>query len=117
MCQRPQHHILPTGHTPLDIRQHFLHGVALKPILRAAKVAGDDRKLHCGRKFRHVFFGAIGKRAHDHQVTLVIQKLRWHAGQPSAMEEVHEEGLENILTVMAEQQRFTSAELHGTAVD
>lgn len=108
MRKRPQHHVLAARHAPFDIGQHILHGIALKPVLRAAEVAGNDREFHSGCKFCHILFGAIGKRAHDHQVAFVIQQLRRHAGQPATMEEIHEEGLENILAVMAEQQRVAA---------
>ncbi|ENN89185.1 hypothetical protein RHSP_62606 [Rhizobium freirei PRF 81] len=116
MRQRAQHRILAAWHAPLDIRKHVLHGIALQPVLRATEIAGNDRKLHGGSEFGKIVFRRIGERTQQHQVALVIEKLRRHGSQPAAMEEVHEEGFENILAMMAEHQRV-AAFFAGDAIE
>jgi hypothetical protein len=42
------------------------------------------------------------QRAVDEQVALLVHQLRRHGGQPPAMEEVHEERLEDVVAVVAQ---------------
>ena len=96
---------LRPGMLALDVVEHRLHGVALQPFLAAAEIARDDRESHAGGKFLEIRLGAIGERPQHHHVALVVEQLWRHGGKPAAMEQVHEEGFENVLAVMAEHQR------------
>ena len=98
------HGVLAAGHALLDVVEHRLHGVALQPFLAAAEVARDDREFHGTGEFLQIHLGAISERAQNHDVALVIDQLRRHGCETAAMEEIHEEGLEDILAVVAENQ-------------
>jgi hypothetical protein len=102
-------------HAGLDIGQHCLHRIALQPVLRPAEVAGDDRKIQGGGKFRQIVLGAKAERPQHHQVALVVQKLRRHGRELGAVEEVEQERLENVLAVMPEHERVAPL-LAGDAI-
>src|SRR5690606_32591300 len=102
------HRVLAARHALFDVGQHGFHRVALQPFLTAAQIAWNDRELHRSRKFFKIVFRCISQRAEHHQVALVVNELRRHRGQPSAMEQVHEKGFENVFPVMTQNHRRTA---------
>ena len=58
---------LRPGMRALDVVEHRLHGVALQPLLAAAKIAGDDREAHRLGEFREVGLGAVAERPQHHR--------------------------------------------------
>ena len=74
----------------------------LKPVLASAEITGDDRIIHCRGKPGAILFGHMGQRAIYEQVFLFVQKFRRHRGKPASVKEVHKEGLENVIAVMAQ---------------
>ena len=79
-----------------------LRRLALQPFLRAAEIARNDREFHGVREFRDVFLGAENKRAQNEQVALVIDQLGRHGGEAPAVKQVHHEGFQRIVAVMAQ---------------
>jgi hypothetical protein len=105
IAERADHRVLAPRHPPLDVGKHRLHGVALQAVLAAAQVAGDDRERHRLGEARQIGLGAKAERAQHRHVALVVHQLRRHRRQPAAMEQVEEEGLQNVLAVVAEHKR------------
>jgi len=106
--QRPRHDLLGAGPRRLPFRQHRLHPRPLQPFLRSAEVAGDDREAERLGKAREVGFRRPCERAKHQEVALVVEEFRGHRGQPAAMQEIHQEGLQRILAVMAEDHRLAA---------
>jgi hypothetical protein len=104
-CQRADHRVLAAGHALLDVVQHRLHGVALQPFLAAAQVAGDDRERHCLGELRQVGLGAIGSGRSTITSPSSLSSFGGIAASLAAVEQVHEEGLEDVLAMVAEHQR------------
>ena len=79
--------------------------LALEPVLAAAEVTGDDRVVHRAGEALAIGLGDMGEGAVDEEVAFFVQKLRRHRREASAVEEVHEERLENVVAVMPENDR------------
>src|SRR5690606_37756059 len=87
---------------------HRLHRVALEPVLAATQITGDDGKGHGFGEACKVALGAESQWAQDREIAFIIQQFRWHRRKASAVEEVEEERLENIFTMVAKDQRRTA---------
>lgn len=61
----------PAGVLSLPATEHFLHGLALQILLRAAKIAGNQREIPYLRVAVDIAFTAIGQRSDDN-VGLVV---------------------------------------------
>ena len=116
VCESAQHRILAARHAGFDIGKHRLHRIALQAVLRTAEIARDDREFHGLGKARQVVLGAVGERPQHKKIALVVEQLCRHSGKAAAVEEIHEEGFEDILAVMPENQRV-AALLPGDAVE
>ncbi len=59
-------------------------------------------KLAAARVARDVALGDVGQRPDDDVAAVVGQQLRRHGLQPAAEEQVQEQGLDDVVAVMAE---------------
>src|SRR5690606_12169370 len=106
--QRAEHHLPSAGVPRLPAVEDLLDLLALQSVLAAAEVAGNDRVVHRAGKLLAVRLGHEGERPADEKVAILVHELRRHGGQPSPVKEVHEEGLEDVVAVMAEDDRRTA---------
>ncbi len=84
--------------------------------LRAAERARNQRELHAARIARDVALGDVGERA-DHDVATVLRtQLRRHRLEASAVEQVQEQGFDDVVAVVSERD-LGDAVLRGEAVE
>src|SRR5690606_848692 len=57
IAEGADHDVLAARHAAFDVIEHGLHRIALKAILGAAEVAGDNREGHGVGELREVRFG------------------------------------------------------------
>ena len=100
--QRPEHDLTTTGAVGLPSVEYLFHLLPLQPVLRAAEITGNDRIVHRAGEFAAIGLGHIGKRAIDEEVAFFVDELGRHGGEASAVKEVHEEGLKDIIAMMPE---------------
>src|SRR5690606_40028457 len=82
------------------------HGLDLTPlhvVLRAAKLARNDREATAARVARDVALGAISERADDDVAPVVADELRRHRLQARAVEHVQEQRLDDVVAMVAER--------------
>ena len=103
--QRAEHHLPPSRAAGFPAIQNLLDLLALQPVLTAAQIAGDDGKVHRFGKASAIGFGDKGQRAVQEQIALFVDQLWRHGGQPPAVEQVHEEGFQNVVAVMPQHDR------------
>ena len=85
--------------------QHRLYLLALQPVLATAKVTGNDWISHIARKSFAIRFGDMSQRAVNEEIPVLVDEFRRHGRQPTAMKEVKEKRLENIVAVVTENDR------------
>ena len=83
--------------------QHRADLLALKVLLRAAKVAGDDGKCHRLRIAGEVTLAHVGERANHYVLAVVGDQLGRHGLQLAAEKKIEKEGRQNIVAMMAER--------------
>jgi len=83
------------------LRQHLLDQLSLQLWLRTAQVAGNDRELTGLGVPGDVLLVAVGQWADHHVPAIVRQKLGWHGLQSSAIEKIQEQGLDNVIAMVA----------------
>ena len=102
-------YLLPTpGMIGFPTVQQRLDLLPLQSILAATQVAGDDRIIHGLGKFLAIGLCHMRKRAIDEQVTLFVEKFWRHGCQARSMKQVHKKRLEDIIPVMAQNNRRTA---------
>ena len=99
----------------LDVIEETRDGFSLQALLRAAKVAGEDRELSELREGSDVLLGAIREGPHDHVLPVVGKELRGHRRELAREEEVEEQRLKNVVPVVAKGD-LPAAKLRGHAV-
>ena len=106
--QGTEHHLPPAGRVLFPAIEDRLDLLAQQTVLRPAKIARYDRVAHGARKPLAILFGHMRQRPVDEKIALFVQKLRRHGRQPPAVEQVHEEGFEDIVAVVAQNDRGTA---------
>src|ERR671922_660304 len=102
VAQRREDRLRATRILALPLRQHALDLLSLRVVLRAAQLAGNDREIAGARITLDLRLGDVGQGP-DHDVTTVLgPELRRHGLEPAAEEQVEEQGLDDVVPVMAE---------------
>ncbi len=116
VAQRREDRLRAARMLALPVGEHLLHGRALQVLLRAAQVAGDDRKRPPARITLDVALGDVGEWP-DHDVSPVLGlELRRHGLELAAEEHVEEQRLDDVVAVMAERDPG-DAVLGGVAIE
>ena len=89
----------------------------LRPLLGAAEVAGDDGEADLGRELGDVGLGALDHGADDLEATVVGGVLRGHGLELAGVEEVHQEGLQGVVAVVAQRDLVALQTLGGGVED
>ena len=116
ILQGTEHDLAASGAGFFPIIEDFLDLLALQPVLRAAQVTGNDRVIHGGGKLGAIGLCNMGQRPVDEQIASLIEQFWRHGGKAAAVKQVHEEGLENVIAVMAQNHRRTAL-FAGDAVE
>ena len=106
-----RHHVLQRGKHVLNaawvlllpLAQHLAHHLALQTVLAAAQGARDDGELTQLGPTLQVLLGHVGEGANHHVVAAVTHQLGRHALELAAEEHVQEEGLQDVVAVVAER--------------
>ena len=89
-----------TGAIGLPSVENRLDLLALKPVLRPAKIAGNDRIIHRRGKAFTIAFSHMGEGAVEEQIAFFVYQFGRHRRQPSAVEKVHEKGFKDVIPMM-----------------
>jgi hypothetical protein len=89
----------------------------LRPVLRAAQVARDDRERELGGERGDVAPRALDQRPDDVEPIVVGAVARRHRLQLAAVEQVEQEGLERVVAVVAERDLVAAEALGGGVED
>ena len=104
------------GVVGLEPVHQLLHPGAVEVFLAAAEVAGDDGEALLDGILRNLLFGGEDERPDDHIAAVVGAELGRHGGQLAGVEEVEEQGLRDVVAVVAERH-LGAAELLGRVVE
>ena len=91
------------GNSRSQAGQHLLDRHALHVVLRAAQLAGDERKAAPARVAGDVTLGHVGERPDDDVAAIVGAQLRRHGLQAPAEEQIEEQRLDDVVAVVAER--------------
>src|SRR5690606_30859853 len=87
---------------PVPFSNHAADFLAFQVFLRPAQVAGNNGELLDLRVGNDVFFGNIGQWADHNMLAVIGHQLGWHGFHAATVEQVQEEGAQDVVTVMAE---------------
>ncbi len=103
VVQGAEHALDPSGELLVPISEHMADLLALQVFLAAAQGAGDDGEGAVLGPAREVFLGHIGQRADHHVAAIVAHQFGRHAFEFAAKKHVEEEGLQHVVTVVAQR--------------
>src|SRR5437868_3665887 len=104
------------GMLAFQLRKQSLHPLALEVLLRAAEVAGDERKLHLRGKGGDLALRRVAKWPDDHVAAVVAAQARRHRAHLSREQHGHQQRLDQVVAVVA-QGDLGAAELPGRTVE
>src|SRR4051812_35784575 len=103
IAHRREDRLRASRETLFPLREHSLHFLALRIVLRPAELARDDRKIACPRVTFDLRFGHV-RKGPDHDVFAVVrQQFGRHGLEPPTEEEIEEQSLHDVVPVMAER--------------
>jgi len=114
-AHRCQHGLTHMRYFPLEINQEPHHPSALQVLLRAAKMAGDDRILLERGKLGDVGFPAISHGAYDRIPAVDAAQNRRHRLGGPIKKQVQQKGLDDVIGMMAKCNLGTAL-LYGKVV-
>src|SRR5690349_19827272 len=114
--QAVEHGLDSPGVALLPVAQKLLHLLALHVLLRAAQVAGDDRKLLQRGVGGEIALLAVRQRADDDVLAVVRAQLGRHRLHLTAVEKIEQKSLEDVVAVMP-QRDLGRAQFAGYAVE
>src|SRR5882672_7747468 len=106
-----------TGMLPFDVRQQLLDALPLEIFLRATEVAGDQRKLHLGREGGDLALRRVTERPDDQVAAVVAAQARRHRPHLSGEQHRHEQGLDQVVAMVAEGDLRAAEPLRGAVED
>ncbi|ULA59738.1 MAG: hypothetical protein LZF60_160066 [Nitrospira sp.] len=95
-----EHAVVGAGKTLIPVLQHLLDLFAFQILLRAAQVAGDDRKLEQGGIMGQVGLLHIGQRSNHHMAAALGTQLRRHRLHLAGEEQIQQQGFENVVAMV-----------------
>src|SRR6185295_15317735 len=103
VAQRREDRFCAAREIPLPGGKHLLHLAALRVLLRAAQLAGNDREAAGARITFDLRLGDIGQRADDDVTAVFGLELRRHGLEPPAEEQVQEQRLDDVVAMVPER--------------
>src|SRR6267142_946579 len=101
----------------LKVRQQLLDALPLEIFLRATEVARDQRKLHLCREGGDLALRRVTERADDQVAAVVAAQARRHRPQLPGEQHRHEQGLDQVVAVVAESDLRAAELLRGAVED
>src|SRR5467141_3709466 len=105
------------GMLAFEVRQQLLDALALEVLLRATEVAGDQWKLHLCREGGDLALRRVTERPDDQVAAVVAAQARRHRPQLSGEEHGHDQGLDQVVAVVAEGDLRAAELLRGVVED
>src|SRR6267378_467457 len=90
------------GMLAFEVREQLLDALPLEVFLRATEVAGDHWKVHLCREGGDLALRRIAERPDDQVAAVVAAQARRHRPQLSGEQHRHEQGLDQVVAVVAE---------------
>jgi hypothetical protein len=103
VAERGQHGAAYVGNLFFQLRDETFDARALQVRLRAAQVAGDDRKLTARGELRDVRFAAISQGADDRVAPVHRAQSGRHRLERARKEEIQQKGRDDVVCMMAER--------------
>ena len=111
-----EHGLDTTGEAAIPILHHLLDGLTLQVLLRAAQVARNDGEGFDVGVADQILLFAVGQRADHHVLAIVAHQLGRHGLELATVEHVEEQGLEDVVAVVA-KGNLGATQLLGGAVE